>query len=187
VVKLVIKRIDQAIIQLQKGRKKYFEVVIDTYEQKVYGFILSIVKDPHVTQDLLQDTFIKAYKNMKAYDNTRSFSTWLLTIARNVAYDYMRKNKKLSIVEDIDSIDYKTPETELLANEYRRSIDELVEALPDHLSTLIHMKYFEELSYEEIASRLNIDKNKVRWQLYEARKKLERDLQDKEVVLCNVK
>lgn len=179
-----MKDVNIAVLKLQRGKKKHFETIVDSYESKLYGFIYSMVKDTYITVDLVQETFIRVYNHIKSYDNKRNFSTWLLTIARNVTYDYLRKNARLQVVADIDEVDDNTPESAFIKEEFNRSIDELVEQLPEHLRVLIHMKYFDDMTYEEMAKKLETTPNRVKWQLYDARKKLEKKIKQVEVILC---
>ncbi len=175
------------IKNIKKGKIKYFEQLIDVYEGKVYGFIFSIVKDEYHTQDLVQETFIKIFKNFDKFDESKNFSTWLLTIARNLSYDHLRKYSRLTVVKNLEIETTESPESIALDLEFNMSIDKYVQRLPEHLSQLIYMKYFDELTYEEIGQSLMIETKRVKWQLYEARKKLQKMMTDEEVFLWTAK
>lgn len=174
---LALKKI---INKIKKGKVGNFEKIVDAYEGKVYGFIYSIVKDKHYTEDLTQEVFLKVYKNLNNIDVTRNFSSWILTIARNASYDHIRKHSKLIIVDNVDAGIESSPEDDYLQSEFKNSIDNYVQELPEHLSTLIMMKYFEDLSYKEISKRQNIDMKTVKSQLYDARRKLMKLMNDEE-------
>jgi len=180
-------KLNQVLQKIKAGKIKYFEKIIDAYEGNVYGFIYSIVKDSSHTEDLVQETFIKVFRNIETYDEDKRFSTWLLTIARNLAYDHLRKNTKLRVVDSVDDVVRETPETEMLTREFNKNIDDMVQQLPEQQSQLIYMKYFEELSYNEIAIRLCIETKTVKWQLYDARKKLQKMMEKEEVIFWNAK
>jgi len=166
---LVLKKI---INKIKKGKIRNFEKIVHAYEGKVYGFIYSIVKDKHYSEDLTQEVFLKVYKNLDDIDVTRNFSSWILTIARNASYDHIKKQSKLVLVDNVDAGIETSPENDYLKSEFKNSIDNYVLELPEHLSTLIFMKYFEELSYKEISERQDIDIKTVKSQLYDARRKL---------------
>lgn len=179
--------LEKIIIQVKKGKVKNFEKIVHVYEHKIYGFVNSIVKDKQESEDLTQEVFYKVYKNLKNVDLEKSFSSWMLTIARNVSYDHLRKHSKLVVVDHIDGVVETSPESDYLECEFNNCIDRYVQELPEHLSALIMMKYFEELSYKEMGERQNIDIKTVKWQLYDARKKLMKIMDTEEVKSWHVK
>ena len=172
-LKMIIKKI-------KKGKVRNFEKIVHAYEGKVYGFIYSIVKDKHHTEDLTQEVFLKVYRNLDKIDVTSNFSSWILTIARNASYDHIRKHSKLILVDNVDAGIEASPEEDYLKREFENSIDNYVQILPEHLRTLIVMKYFEDLSYKEISIRQDIDIKTVKSQLYDARRKLMKLINDEE-------
>lgn len=164
------------LTKILKGKTKYFEQIIIKYNKRLYGYISKLTNHSSDTEDILQETFIKVYNKLYTYDMEKDFSVWLLSIARNTALDYMRKNKNhLTLVDDLDLKDMRSehlPEQSLVEKEKSIVLDDLVNRLPEKYRVLIVLKYFEELSYDEISTRLKIDKNKIRWQLHQARKLL---------------
>ncbi len=169
------------LTQIKKGKVRYFEKIVMAYEHKLYGFIYSIIKDKQYAEDLTQEVFIRVYKHIKDVDPGKSFSAWILTIARNVSYDHIRKHAKVIVVDQIDVGIEASPENDYIKNEFKSSIDTYVQMLPEHLRILIMHKYFEELSYKEISEKENLEIKTVKWQLHDARKKLMKLMDTKEV------
>ena len=171
---------DISIIEdICKGNTYLFENIIDKYNKKVYGYILSLVKNPHTAEELTQETFVKTYKNLGKYDRDKEFSIWIFRIARNTVLDYFRKTTKSSTYElnenldsDIEDRSLTNPEEIIERKEKIAIIEEIIESLPKKYKDLIILKYFDELSYIEISSRLRMPQDKVKWSLYQARKKL---------------
>ena len=180
-------KLDQIRSEVEKGNKECFNQIVDEYEDKIFGFINSIIKDNYHSEDLTQEVFIRVYNNIHQFDDTKKFSTWILTIARNISYDHLRKKSRISVCADLDHVSNDLPEDVVLAKEYNESVDKYVQMLPDNLRVLIHLKYFEEMSYKEISLSLGLEVKTVRSQLYEARKKLLRSIETGEVISWNVK
>lgn len=183
------------IKKIKKGEVNYFEDIINMYDKKLYGYIYNLVKDKHLTEDLLQDTFIKIYKNIHKYDSNKCFSAWIITIARNTVFDYTKKKKicTLSLLDekDIDVVDNENDPSDILEGRERLDcIENLVKNLPKKYRDVILLKYFDGLNYVEIAEKLGIATNTVKWQLYQARKLLIKEmniLKEKEGQIWNVK
>jgi RNA polymerase sigma-70 factor (ECF subfamily) len=90
---------EQAIKRLKAKEPKAFEQLYDRYAPPLYGLIISVVKDQQLAEGALQDTFIKIWRNIDMWDNNKSqLFTWMFSIARNTAIDYVRKQSKAQIV-----------------------------------------------------------------------------------------
>lgn len=165
------------INKILEGDKKSFRVLLEAYDKRIYGFIYKIIRDSYISQDLTQETFIKVYKNIHTYDKTKEFSTWIYTIAKNECFKYLRKVKKVSLVEINDNIlinifNKLTPEVLLEKKEDNKMMLKIIDALPKKYREVIILKYFEDLSYKEISEHLNISEKKVESWLYLARKNI---------------
>lgn len=175
---------DSCIInEILKGDIDSYEKIISKYESKLYGYIFKLVRNEHVAQDILQETFLKAYINLSKYNKKKDFSPWILKIARNNVLDYFKKKKNHSIFElneNTDSIEEnktdEIPHKALEEKENTKQIDKVINSLPDKYRILIILKYFNDLNYKEISERMNISVDKVKWRLYEARKTMAKEL-----------
>lgn len=177
---------DSMIIEdILKGNVNAYEKIVDKYMRKIYGYIFNFVKDKHTAEDLTQETFIKAYNSLDKFDKTKNFSIWMLSIGRNTTWDYFKRIKKYAayeFMEDVDSgnidNDFSNPIRILERKEEINLLEDIVNSLPSKYKDLIILKYFEELSYSEISSRLKIPENKVKWRLYQARSKIAEQLKE---------
>ncbi len=179
--------IELIVQQVLSGKTKKFENIIDYYKNRLYGYIFKQLRNKEDSEDVLQEVFLKVYRSLDKYDTEQNFTSWIITITRNTIIDHFRKTKpKNELIYDLDIIDMKTPEKVVIADAFSESLDEMINQLPEKYRVLIILKYFEELSYEEISEQLGIQVKKIRWQLHQARKKLMK-LADQEVKLWTAK
>ena len=143
--------------------------------------ILKIVKKPEDAEDLLIESFAKAFDNLEKYTPQFAFSTWLYKIASNTCIDFLRKKSILQVSMDADdvfisdSILYssdETPEQHLIRSQRINLLQESVKKLDPAFMQVIELRYFGEKSYEEISQELNIPINTVKVQLFRAKKQL---------------
>ncbi len=171
---------DAAIVaRILKGKTEEYEKIIDRYEKKIYGFILRVVGDVDAAQDIAQDTFIKAYQNLGKFSLGKNFGTWIFTIAKNNAFNFLKQRKRMKIVslnEDVDlssleiaSASIDNPVETFERKLYLKYVNVILEDIPEKYKTLIYLKYSEGLSYKEISERLDIDIEMVQSRLYMAR------------------
>lgn len=169
------------IDRIKEGDKEAFRELLEAYEKKVYGFIYRIISEPYISQDLAQETFIKVYKNLHIYDETREFSPWLFSIAKNETFKYLNKRNKVSTIELKENVSIKGTQDQncieglLERKERYREMCRIVNELPKKYSDIIILKYFTGLSYKEISIRLNIPEKKVESRLYLARKAIRKE------------
>jgi RNA polymerase sigma-70 factor, ECF subfamily len=117
------------ILEFLDGDKKGFEILINRYLKSVYNFVFRMVGDQSQTEDIIQDSFIKLWKNIKKIDPKQNFKTWLFTIARNTTIDYFRKRKNIAFSQLDSKIDQENGESE---KSFTENIADL-EPLPNEL------------------------------------------------------
>lgn len=89
---------DSELISLfKKGNNKAFEEIIYRYQAQVYTYVISITKRPDITEDIVQELFIRVFKNLNKYNDENKFKSWLFTLARNLTMDFYRKNNKKTL------------------------------------------------------------------------------------------
>lgn len=165
-------------------QKAYSELLAE-YREPIYFMLLKMVNNKDDADDLTIETFGKAFKNLPAFKPDFAFSTWLFRIATNAGIDYLRK-KRLRTTS-IDStftdgdgdeirIDIKSfdpdPEQEMITRQKATLLREFVEKLKPRYKNLIELRYYEQLSYEEIAEKLELPLGTVKAQLFRARELL---------------
>lgn len=167
---------DSSLVEeILKGNKNRFEVLVNKYGDYVFGYIFKQVKDRNIAEEVVQNTFIKAFRNLGNFDRHKPFLPWIMKIARNDLMDHYRRESKRNAV-DIDEnfqniMDNNSEPTRVLEEKERlMEIDNIINSMKDKYRTLILLKYIQDMSYEEISKELNISVSKVKWRLYEARK-----------------
>lgn len=167
--------INDLVARLQSGSQSAFSEVYDRYSGALNGVILRIVTDQEVAQDVLQDTFVKIWKNCQLYDGTKgSFFTWMLNIARNTAIDSIRRSKKRT-GNEIQS----TPDNVYLFGSVEQStgtigMEKLIAELPEEQQLMLRYVYFKGYTHQEVSDELGIPlgtvKTRTRLALRELRK-----------------
>lgn len=154
------------------GEDKYRELV-ERYHAGLIIHCDRIVRDRDDAEDLSQEAFIKAYLSLKDFDpNKGRFSTWLYRIATNLCLNFLKKNKRQIIVDDVESLAEATMPAHL-EDEQRREIFEAVIALvPPEYRKAVEAYYWQGLSYQDIASELDVPINTVRTWLRRAKEQL---------------
>jgi RNA polymerase sigma-70 factor (ECF subfamily) len=165
------------------GDDKAFAKLLQRYKRPVYHMILKMVRNVDDAEDLTMESFSKAFRSLHRFKKDFTFSTWLFRIATNNTIDHIRKKKlnTLSIENtytDDDgqpvSIDVKDdgnldPQEEAIRAQKEELIQVFVNMLPSKYQKLVRLRYFHELSYEEIAEELDAPLGTVKAQLHRAR------------------
>lgn len=164
--------------QALKGNQKAYADLMALYEDPVYHIIFQKVGDAIIAEDLTIETFGKAFRNLGRFSPDFAFSTWLFRIAINHSIDFLRKQKKdpcqrdggSSLASQPEAIDDKPDPEEIFIRDQRLGLlRDTVEKLKPRYRRLIELRYFEELSYEEIASALTLPLGTVKAQLFRAK------------------
>ena len=163
------------------GNQKAYADLMQRYKDSIYFMALKMVNNKDDAMDLTVETFAKAFENLEKYKPDFAFSTWLFRIATNNCIDFIRKKKlkTLSIDSMVDEegderplqikSDSLNPEETSIKKQQNEQLKEIVEKLPSRYRILINLRYFEELSYEEIALQLDLPLGTVKAQLFRAR------------------
>ncbi len=171
------------------GDEKAYEAILKRYRNGIYNMIFQMIKNREETEDLVQETFIKAFNSLDSYDNKYAFSTWLYKIAYNHSIDAIRKKKlktypldkpihlKEGDVHHEIRDDSQSPESSLLFSEKKRMIQETIQQLPKRYREAIILRHQQERSYEEISQILDIPLGTVKARIFRAREMLKKKLQ----------
>jgi RNA polymerase sigma-70 factor, ECF subfamily len=165
----------QLILAAKKGNKRAFADLMKVYARKVYYAAYSFVKNSEDAADISQEVFIKAYTNLDAFDEKRSFFPWIYCITKNLSLNRLKRheNKNTSLPEyDFIVSKYNEPDQELLQKEDLTYLKKAINKLPENFKEIIILKHIEECSYAEISEILEIPKGTVMSRLYNARQKL---------------
>jgi len=171
---------------LDHNDQKAYAELMKLYRDSIYFILMKIVKNSDDAEDLTLETFGKAFKYLDKYSPQYAFSTWLFRIAVNNSIDFIRHknnspqcvdNESLNVeqeqlIEHSQSGVTRTPEDHIMDKQRVEMLRCAVSQLPDKYRKVVELRYYEELSYEEIAERLNISLSNVKIQLLRAKNML---------------
>ena len=163
-----------------EGNQKAFSKLLEKYQNKIFYLLLDRVGNENDAEDLTMETFGNAFNNIKQYTNIYAFSTWLFRIAINKCTDFQRKRKDKPYSYEINSentselvSEIPTPEEIVIKAEKSKHLKDIIKTLKPRYSQLIELYYYEELSYGEIAQRLNRPIGSIKGELFRAKELLE--------------
>jgi RNA polymerase sigma factor (sigma-70 family) len=168
---------------LERGEQNAYAELMKNYRDSLYFMMLKMTNNPQDADDLTIEAFGKAFKNLRQYTPDYAFSTWLFKIASNNCIDFIRKrkmNEQVSLnlndpletgddLADILPATSRTPEEDIIRQQKIDALRDIVSKLKPHYKRLIELRYYDELSYEEISQQLDIPIGTVKAQLFRAR------------------
>ncbi len=194
-VDLKEKKTDEDLIrELQAGRRAAFDEIVDRFKAPLYNFIYRMIGNAATSEDILQETFVRLWVNKDRYREIARFSTWLYTVAANLARSELRRRKirrwfPLSSGGGYsdDSDEERTfdlpdesadPERDYERRNIARRVEEEIQKIPLVFREVIILRDLQELSYEEISSILKIPLGTVKSRINRARLQLQKKLKD---------
>jgi RNA polymerase sigma-70 factor (ECF subfamily) len=177
------REIDQQLVErVQNGDQRAFTLLVEKYQRKLGRLLGRMIRDQAEVEDVVQESFIKAYRALPNFRGDSAFYTWLYRIGINTAKNHLvsigRRPKLSNEIEIEDAENFEdanelrtqdTPETELMGKQIAQTVNSAMEALPEELKTAITLREIEGLSYEEIASLMNCPIGTVRSRIFRAR------------------
>jgi RNA polymerase sigma-70 factor, ECF subfamily len=169
------------IVKAKNGEQVAFKKLLDKYWPEVYGFILKRTENETDAEDVTIETFAKAFDKIKTYNPEFQFNTWLIAIAKNVHIDHIRKRKSNLFVEFDDQENHQafqiiddslSKEDQIIYEQNLAQLLVFIKKLKPHYQEVIQLRYFQEMSYQEIAEQLNEQLNNVKIKLLRAKKLL---------------
>jgi len=170
-----------AIEKAKKNDQIAFNFLLDTFWNDVYGFQLKRTENENDAEDITIQTFSKAFDKIHTYNPDYEFKTWLITISKNIHIDLVRKRKSsISNTMDrneeddfYDVIDESpSPEDKLITEQNLAKLLRDIKKLKPHYQEVLNLRYFQELSYNEISEQLNEPVNNIKVKLLRAKKLL---------------
>jgi len=162
---------NEIIIDVLNGNINSFRLIIDKYQRKMYNLAFQIVNDKDSAKDITQDVFIKIYGNLKKFKTNKKFFSWIYRITLNESLNLKKKNSHLQSIDELTS-DYSNPTEEYEKNETSIHVSNALNRLDEKYRSLLILKHYNDLSYEEISEILLLPISKVKSRLYIAREKL---------------
>jgi RNA polymerase sigma-70 factor (ECF subfamily) len=175
---------------LRSGDREAFAQLVESYSGQIYRLALKMLNDAQDAEDILQNTFIKAFQHIAGFEGRSSLSTWLYRIAANEALMMIRKRRPEVNETDAESTDAEDaevaplefvdwgllPEEELLSGEAKKELDQAVQELPEKLRIVFLLRDIEGLSIQETAQALELSETAVKTRLLRARLRLREEL-----------
>lgn len=166
--------------QARQGDKAAFGKIIEAYQTPVYNLAYRMLNNAGEAEEAAQEAFIRAYTRLDSYDPAHKFSTWLLSITSNYCIDQIRKRRALLLSIDeplaphpaLMSDRSKGPEAQLMMNQQQELVQSLLaELAPDYRQAVV-LRYWHEMSYEEIAEVMDTSVSAIKSRLFRARRQL---------------
>jgi RNA polymerase sigma-70 factor, ECF subfamily len=162
----------QIIEKILSGNEEDFAEIVKIYLKAIYNFLYRLAGDRGVAEDLTQETFVKCWKNLKSFDQKKSFKTWLFTIAKNTAFDYFRKKKEIPFsafadeegenwLENIADENF-LPDELLERKNISEEFEEILSKLLPRYRAILILHYKEDFSLHEIAEILSEPYNTIK-------------------------
>lgn len=160
---------DQLVAAYVNGDNEAFDTLLNRHQANIYSYILRLVKDEELANDFLQETFMKVIMTLKQgkYSCDGRFASWLGRIAHNLVFDHFRQEKGAAVVstdEDACLLNRRdlsegTVEDAIIDEQILSDVQRLVCMLPEDQRTVVEMRYYQDLSFKEIADRTGVSIN----------------------------
>ena len=181
----IVKSDKELIERYQDGDVHSFELLIGRYQKQVYSYILTLVKDKQLADDVFQDTFVKVIQTVKskAYKDDGRFVQFTMRIAHNLVIDHFRKENRIPTVESssedynyIDNVPITDASVEqgMIVDQVHSDLHRMIAFLPDEQREVLRMRIFDDMSFKDIADVTNVSINtalgRMRYALINLRK-----------------
>ena len=182
---------DELVKKAMGGDEKAYKQLVHKYERALHFHILKMVKDATKVEDLVQESFVKAFESLNSYNTNYAFSTWLYRIATNHTIDYLRKKKlkTFSIDEPVNTgegdLKFQLPDEKaqadrnIIRKQRQKMVGQAIDDLPEKYRNVIKLRHMQEKSYQEIAGVLDLPLGTVKAHIFRARELLYKALKDK--------
>lgn len=174
----------QLVQQYIQGDELALEQLLAMHKDKVFGYVIKLVKDIDLAEDIFQDTFIKVIRTLKSgnYNEEGKFLPWVMRIAHNLVIDHFRKAKRMKMVHSTDEYNVfdtiknedQNIEEEMFDNQVKNDLTKLIEFLPEDQKSVLKMRLYNKMSFKDIAEDTNVSINtalgRMRYALINLRK-----------------
>jgi RNA polymerase sigma-70 factor, ECF subfamily len=166
------------------GERELYEVIVRRYNQRLFRVTRSIVQNQEEAEDVIQDTYLRAFEHLSQFEGRALFSTWLTKIAVHEAWNRMKQRSKHKTIDCLSRASkprnaIQTPEHQRLADETRAILENATDDLPEAYRSVFIMRSLEEMNTSETAQCLDITEEAVKIRLLKARRMLRRTLYEK--------
>jgi RNA polymerase sigma-70 factor (ECF subfamily) len=189
--------IEMRLARLAKlGDRGAFADLVELYKDKMYHLAYRMLSNRQEAEDVVQETFLRVFRNLSRYDETMKFSTWIYRICTNVSIDRLRKRKTMIYSLDADvasegegnalyamlASEELTPEGHAVLSDTQRSIRKAMDALPSKYKSVVILKYLHDMSLQEIGDVLGMPVTTVKTRVHRGREFLRRKLEQEDLL-----
>jgi RNA polymerase sigma-70 factor (ECF subfamily) len=177
------------------GDHNSLERLISRHQNRIFAYILMIVKDKDLADDLFQDTFIKVINTLRSgsYNEEGKFLQWVMRIAHNLIIDHFRKSNRIPVVSNSKNEDFnifdtieitdKSIEEQIITTQIHKDLRKLIELLPPEQKEVLYMRHYAEMSFKDIAEVTNVSINTALGRMRYALINLRKLIAEKNIVL----
>ncbi len=185
---------EELVVLYSKGENQAFDTLLNRYQNRLYSYIHFIVKNTELAEDIFQETFVKAIMTIKQgrYTENGKFPAWLTRIAHNLIIDNYRQERNENIISNDNSeidllndmkLSEGTIEMDIINEQIHNDVRHLVRLLPDNQREVVYMRFYQDLSFKEIADTTGVSINTALGRMRYAILNLRRMAEEKEVIL----
>lgn len=185
---------EQLVKSYANGNNEAFDVLLKRHQERIFNYIFRITKNEDIANDIFQDTFVKAIMTIKQgrYTENGKFPAWITRIAHNLIIDFYRQEKSENLqscdIEEVDILNKKelsesTIEDNIITQQIHSDVKSLVEILPETQREVLVMRYYQNMSFKEIADSTGVSINTALGRMRYAILNMRRIAQDKDIVL----
>jgi len=167
------------VCDILQGNRHAFAAIVRRYQKQLYAHIQRLIRRHEDIDDILQETFVRAYEHLAEFDTTRPLYPWLRRIAFNLAISYLRAAGRLQPLDDLPDDflkEFLDPQRELENSELHHAINRAIAGLPDDQQSIVTLQFRNGCSYQEISEQLHIPIGTVMSRLARAKEKLRAEL-----------
>ncbi|MCD4790455.1 MAG: sigma-70 family RNA polymerase sigma factor [Bacteroidales bacterium] len=180
-----------------QGNHASLEILISRHQNRIYAYILMIVKNKELANDLFQDTFIKVINTIRAgsYNEEGKFLQWVMRIAHNLIIDHFRKSNRIPVIDNSKNEDFnifdtlnimdESIEDRMITEQIHKDVRNLIEILPDEQREVLYMRHYAEMSFKDIAEVTNVSINTALGRMRYALINLRKFIAEKNIVLTH--
>lgn len=162
-------------------RDEGFRQLVITYQQRLYHVIRRQVPSHEDADDILQNTFIKVFRHLGGFENRSELYTWLYRIATNEVINHLNRRKR-NRVEELKASDSRQADAYINTDHLSETLEIIICTLPERQQMVFRMRYYDELSYKEMAALLHLTEGALKASFHHAVKKIEEELKAKQIV-----
>lgn len=185
---------EELVVCYSKGENQAFDILLNRYQNRLFSYIYFIVRNREIAEDIFQEAFVKAIMTIKQgrYTENGKFPAWITRIAHNLVIDYFRQERNENVVSNDDSevdllnnlkLSEGTVEDMLVDTQIKDDVRALIKLLPENQREVVQMRFYQDLSFKEIAEATGVSINTALGRMRYAILNLRRMAEERNIVL----